>query len=219
MIIMFALESFFGGVFLDYGYKTLQYFTGHADNSTFHPMIEAFPTIAKCEFFKYGPSGTIEKHDLVCLLPQNIINEKIFLLLWFWFVFLSTCSCIQIVYIAALFISPYLRTKLLERNGKMVTTEQLEKLVRKLDTGDFFLLMTIISNLDGISVRDVLQGLISGILGKPTMGNKDESCPNGFGKTVENMFSPNAPTYRPFNMEDVDPVEYKRRMEADDTCV
>ena len=43
---------------------------------------------------KYGPSGTIENKDGLCVLPLNIINEKIYVFLWFWFVFLISWTVV-----------------------------------------------------------------------------------------------------------------------------
>ena len=34
--------------------------------------------------FRYGASGTIVKIDAMCLLPLNILNDKIYLFLSFW---------------------------------------------------------------------------------------------------------------------------------------
>ena len=48
--------------------------------------------ITKCTFHKFGPSGTVEKKDGLCVLPLNIINEKIYVFLWFWFIFLAIVS-------------------------------------------------------------------------------------------------------------------------------
>ena len=45
--------------------------------------------MAKCSFHKFGPSGTTERHDGLCVLPLNIINEKIYIFLWFWFILLG----------------------------------------------------------------------------------------------------------------------------------
>ena len=60
------------------------------------PMSRVFPKMTKCTFHKFGPSGTVEKFDGLCVLPLNIINEKIYLFLWFWFIFLTVLSALQI---------------------------------------------------------------------------------------------------------------------------
>jgi len=41
-----------------------------------------FPKVSKCSFKKYGPSGDIIKDDVICLLPLNVVYEKI--LIWIW---------------------------------------------------------------------------------------------------------------------------------------
>ena len=40
------------------------------------PLNRVFPKVAKCNFNKYGPSGTVEIFDGLCILSLNIINEK-----------------------------------------------------------------------------------------------------------------------------------------------
>ena len=49
------------------------------------PFHLIFPKMTKCTLEMYGPSGTIVNYDGLCVLPVNILNEKIFLLLWFLF--------------------------------------------------------------------------------------------------------------------------------------
>ena len=44
------------------------------------PMSKVFPRMTKCNFHKYGGSGTIEVIDALCVLSMNIINEKIYIL-------------------------------------------------------------------------------------------------------------------------------------------
>ena len=39
-----------------------------------------------------------QKSDAMCLLPLNIVNEKVFLVLWFWFIILTTASALALVY-------------------------------------------------------------------------------------------------------------------------
>ena len=41
------------------------------------PLNSVFPKVAKCTFNKFGPSGTIEKFDGLCVVSLNIINEKV----------------------------------------------------------------------------------------------------------------------------------------------
>ena len=52
--------------------------------------------VTKCTFHKYGPSGTIQTIDGLCILPLNIINEKIYVFLWFWFIFVAVISAIHV---------------------------------------------------------------------------------------------------------------------------
>ena len=52
--------------------------------------------MTKCEFHKFGSSGTVEKLDALCVLPLNIINEKIYVFLWFWFIIVAIVTAIQV---------------------------------------------------------------------------------------------------------------------------
>jgi hypothetical protein len=46
--------------------------------------------MTKCTFYKFGGSGTIQRFDSLCVLSMNIVNEKIYIFLWFWFIILET---------------------------------------------------------------------------------------------------------------------------------
>ena len=39
----------------------------------------------------------MQKFDGLCVLPLNIINEKIYVFLWFWFVILAITTGIQVL--------------------------------------------------------------------------------------------------------------------------
>ena len=49
-----------------------------------------FTVMFQCTFHKFGTSGEVEKHDALCLLPLNIVNEKVYIFLWFWSVTINT---------------------------------------------------------------------------------------------------------------------------------
>ena len=59
------------------------------------PMAVVFPTMTKCTFRSYGQSGTIKTEDALCILPINIINQRLYVFFWFWLVILSTITAIN----------------------------------------------------------------------------------------------------------------------------
>ena len=67
------------------------------------PLNRVFPKVAKCNFNKYGPSGTVEIFDGLCILSLNIINEKAWIerwasLIWIFKTFSSDlCSPVVLV--------------------------------------------------------------------------------------------------------------------------
>ena len=69
--------------------------------------------VAKCVFRKYGISGTVETHDALCVLPLNILNEKICIFLWFWLVAMLIFTSLSFAFHLALLCSAQLRAGLL----------------------------------------------------------------------------------------------------------
>lgn len=78
---MFMVDKFLGGTFLKYGTEVIKFSNMQQENRT-DPMIEIFPRLTKCTFHKYGPGGSLQNHDTLCLLALNILNEKIYVFLW-----------------------------------------------------------------------------------------------------------------------------------------
>ena len=70
--------------------------------------------LTKCTFHKYGHSGTIEKHDALCLLATNIISEKIYVFLWFWLIILAVLTACYLIYTIAVIAIPSLRKTMLQ---------------------------------------------------------------------------------------------------------
>ena len=85
------------GEFTQYGTDVLA-MTELAPEEREDPMARVFPKMTKCTFHKFGPSGTVEKFDGLCVLPLNIINEKIYVFLWFWFIILTIITGMQLIY-------------------------------------------------------------------------------------------------------------------------
>lgn len=48
------------------------------------PMEQVFPKVTGCTYHQFGADGDAEEHTTLCVMPLNILNEKIFIFLWFW---------------------------------------------------------------------------------------------------------------------------------------
>ena len=69
--------------------------------------------VTKCTFHKYGPSGTVQLHDGLCVLPSNIINEKIYIFVWLWLVALSVVTGVFLIYRVAVILAAPIRVALI----------------------------------------------------------------------------------------------------------
>lgn len=81
---LYFMNFFLGGQFFTYGTDVLRISEMPIEERV-DPMAKVFPKVTKCTFNNYGPSGTVETKDGLCVLAINIINEKIYIFLWFWF--------------------------------------------------------------------------------------------------------------------------------------
>jgi hypothetical protein len=117
---LYLMNRFTGGEFFSYGLKgriclllesllelcvnlfllkkTVLSFANADQEQRYDPMIYVFPRVTKCTFHKFGASGTISRHDSMCVLSQNIINEKTYIFLWFWFIIMAALLALLIVY-------------------------------------------------------------------------------------------------------------------------
>ena len=70
-------------------------------------------------------------HDGLCVLALNIINEKIYVFLWFWFVGVAIFSAITISYRMIVLIVPSLRVSIImARTLYQVDKEMVEDILR-----------------------------------------------------------------------------------------
>ena len=105
---IYFTDRFLGYQFTTYGTEVVKMTTMDPEVRA-DPMNTVFPKVTKCTFHKYGPSGTITRHDGLCVLALNIINEKIYVFLWFWFVFVAVFSAMAILYRMVMLLVPGLR--------------------------------------------------------------------------------------------------------------
>jgi hypothetical protein len=52
------------------------------------------------------------------VLALNIINEKIYVMMWFWFIALAVITSLYLIYVLAVISVPGMRRVMVERNAK-----------------------------------------------------------------------------------------------------
>ncbi|XP_031828953.1 innexin 7 [Nomia melanderi] len=94
LVQIYLTDKFLGGAFLGLG----QALAADRTNGQSNVLDVVFPKMTKCIFHKYGPSGSIQQHDALCVMALNIVNEKIYVFLWYWFIILAVITSLGLVW-------------------------------------------------------------------------------------------------------------------------
>lgn len=156
---IFLLNSFLGGEFLSYGHQVFQYMISKKSNGMVDPMSSVFPKITKCTFQKYGPSGGMEKFDGLCILPVNILNEKIYTIVWFWFIFLAAISGLSLIFRLLVITCPWTRTLSLPFGFSRFYKDEFNSVTSEGYIGDWFILLQLSKNMDSLMFCELIKYL------------------------------------------------------------
>ena len=126
--------------------------------------------MTKCTFHKFGPSGTVEKKDGLCVLPLNIINEKIYVFLWFWFMILTILTIFDVFHHFGLLWFTGAREMIFRRKLRTCPKHKVEGKVergeidvslvsRSLSHGDWALCYHLIKNMDAVTYGEWLEAM------------------------------------------------------------
>lgn len=162
---IYFMDFFLDGEFSTYGSDVVR-FTEMEPEERIDPMAKVFPKVTKCTFHKYGPSGTVQKFDGLCVLPLNIVNEKIYVFLWFWFIILAGLSALSLAYRIAVILSPKLRYVLLRARSRLSPQDQVKIISAKCQIGDWFVLYQLGKNMDPLVYKQFIADLASKMQGK-----------------------------------------------------
>jgi len=163
---MFLMDKFLGYEFSTYGLKVIQFSEMDLEERV-DPLAEVFPKVAKCSFHKFGASGTVERHDGLCVLPLNIINEKIYIFLWFWFILLASITGMFLLYRLGVLFGAGIRTAMIQARSGRVSRDKISDILSEpslnyfQQVGDFFLLYLIAKNMDEVGMKELITELHS----------------------------------------------------------
>jgi len=169
VVFQFLLtHKFLNHRFLDYGFKVWQYYLLPTEEQqmfgVINPMCNTFPRIASCTYWRWGGGGHQENINAICILGLNIVNDKVFLVIWWWYSFVSLVTLIRLIcrYIQCRF--KYIRYQLIHarmnryfrRSNK---TKKIEEYLRTCKLGDWFVLYQLSKNLNRSFFMDFLSEL------------------------------------------------------------
>lgn len=149
---------FLGVKFYDYGWNVLSMY--QKANVTTDAMSRVFPKVGSCTFTHFGVSGSLQSFNALCILPINIINEKVYLVLWFWLITLATIGGLNVVFRAVVMSCCRARYALLAMRSKGVEKAELWNLCQMISIGDWFVIYQLSKNLEPSFYRHMIKFLI-----------------------------------------------------------
>ncbi|KAK2172383.1 hypothetical protein NP493_963g00068 [Ridgeia piscesae] len=169
---LFMLNGFLGTEYNMYGFAVIRdLITG-----TEWTAAARFPRVTLCDF-QIRQMGTIHPHTVQCVLPINLFNEKIYIFLWFWMVFVATATCLSFlrwIWVLAFRYSRvrYIRKHLLIMNKLNRDDDRDAKLSYKfaelyLRQDGVFVLKLVAKNSTDLVVADIVSALWDNYRNKP----------------------------------------------------
>jgi len=165
---IFFMDMFLGYEFTTYGSEVLA-FTERDPLNRVDPMAKVFPKVTKCTFNKYGPGGNIIPYDGLCVLPLNIVNEKIYVFLWFWFIIVAVVSGVSLIYRILTIFGSQIRMYLLRAKSRLSDPRQIDTISQKCQIGDWFVLYQLGKNMDPLIYRELITELARKLEGRDTV--------------------------------------------------
>lgn len=101
--------------------------------------------------------------QLCSILPLNIVNEKTYIFIWFWYLILLVMLIGLVIYRLLIIFVPSVRARVLNARNRMVPREIAVSVSNKVDIGDWWIIYMLGRNLDPIIYKDVLAELAKSI--------------------------------------------------------
>lgn len=135
-----------------------------------------FPKVTKCHFRKFGPSGSLQMHDTLCVMALNIINEKIFTILWFWYAFVLVSTVLAIIWRVvtllmfqnkhfSFYVFRYAKPSKYDRH-------ELEAAIKNCNFSNWMFLFFLANNLSEFLFKKVLYQLSDEFSARPLLENE-----------------------------------------------
>ncbi len=155
IIQIFITDYFLDHAFTTYGLSVFQLTTKqpyHRDDL----LARVFPTVTACRMATGGVAFGKQQHDILCVLSINIIHEKVYIVLWFWYLFVLVCSILCLIYRAATLHAP-LRIFMMQRTLRGDELNQKAAYITTChDYGEWFMIYRLSQNMDPVTFGELI---------------------------------------------------------------
>jgi len=156
---MFVTDALLLNKFFGYGQDVFNYIWSEKEYHpstgkpiTHDPMCELFPTEVSCYINIGATTGAIDRSNYLCILNNNIFNQKYFLALWMWWMFMIFVSVIGLIFRFARIMIPDLSRTLLLRVTHAQFLQDLD-----LSSADYFILHFVAENIPHEVMESVME--------------------------------------------------------------
>ena len=94
--------------------------------------------------------------DGLCVLPVNIVNEKIYVFLWFWFIIVAIVTGLFLIYRLVVLFGSQLRMHLLRTEARLASGNEVELVADKCQIGDWFVLLLLGKNINPFVFKEII---------------------------------------------------------------
>jgi len=168
---IYLTDYLLGGRFVRYGTQAMKYLSYDQVTrlSMPNPMCTVFPTITSCTLYSVGTGAGEQRLNSLCVLSLNIINEKVYLVLWFWLFGLTILTSLHLVFRILLITVPPLRFSLLLLRSRCFSPSDLstcKNVLAHCYLGDWFVLYQLSKNSNTYFFRYLLRHLEKSFVSK-----------------------------------------------------
>jgi len=177
----YLTDTFLQGRFKYYGWDVMMFYqkSRREQKVSVNPFCAAFPTEVSCSVPNIGAAGSGQSHNGLCVLSQNIINEKMYLAIWFWLVFLIIISIPLIMFRLCTILFDYFRFALLASAAGPTNDAEVRKSIKAVMTkcyvGDWFVLNQLSKNVTPYFFRSFVKELRAEMRERPKRSHSKKS--------------------------------------------
>jgi len=175
----FLTNKFLNHQFLSYGPQVYRYYSIPMEErliENLNPMCEVFPRIAACDYIRFGSGGGQETRNAICILGLNMVNDKIFLVVWWWYMVLTILGVVRVCCRGGQLFSARIRYQMMRMKMHRyfkhnANIRHIKHYIYHCSIGDWFVLYQMSRNMNRRFFADFLV-----VLSKRVNPHPNEAC-------------------------------------------